>query len=69
MALVGEQGPELVHLPRGSQVTPAQQTASMGKSGMGGTTVNIYSPKDLNPIETARIMTNTMRSLAFEGVL
>lgn len=29
MALVGERGPELVNLPRGSQVIPAAQTASM----------------------------------------
>lgn len=32
MALVGERGPELVNLPRGSQVIPAGRTASM----MGG---------------------------------
>jgi hypothetical protein len=32
MALVGERGPEMVNLPRGSRVTPAAQTASM----MGG---------------------------------
>jgi hypothetical protein len=29
MALVGERGPELVNIPRGSQVIPAAQTASM----------------------------------------
>jgi hypothetical protein len=32
MALVGERGPELVNLPRGSQVVPAAQTSNM----MGG---------------------------------
>lgn len=32
VALVGERGPELINLPRGSQVVPAAQTASM----MGG---------------------------------
>ena len=32
MALVGERGPELVNLPRGSQVIPAAQTSNM----MGG---------------------------------
>jgi hypothetical protein len=34
MALVGERGPELVNLPRGSQVIPAGRTASM-MGGMG----------------------------------
>ena len=29
MALVGERGPELVNIPRGAQVIPAAQTASM----------------------------------------
>jgi len=38
-ALVGEQGPELVWLPRGTAVTPAAQTAAaLG----GGVTVNHY---------------------------
>ena len=40
MTLVGERGPELVNLPRGSQVIDAQRTASrMGGDG-GGVTVN-----------------------------
>lgn len=34
MALVGERGPELVNLPRGSQVVPAAQTSNM----LGGVT-------------------------------
>ena len=34
MALVGERGPELVNLPRGSQVIPAGRTAQM-MGGMG----------------------------------
>lgn len=40
MALVGERGPELVNLPRGSQVIPAAQTSNM----MGGmpAAVEIY---------------------------
>ena len=37
MALVGEQGPELVNLPRGSQVTPNKQTeAMMGSQNFEG---------------------------------
>ena len=35
MALVGERGPELVNLPRGSQVIPAAQTSQM-MGGVGG---------------------------------
>jgi hypothetical protein len=49
MALVGEQGPELINLPKGSKVYTAQETAAMmgapaplkvgGSSGGGGTTI------------------------------
>jgi hypothetical protein len=35
MALVGERGPELINLPRGSQVIPAAQTSNM-MGGVGG---------------------------------
>ena len=45
MAIVGERGPELVNLPRGSQVhsanSPETQNALSGKSGNGIT--NIYN--------------------------
>jgi phage-related tail protein len=37
---VGERGPELVNLPRGSQVVPAAQTSNM-MGGVGGA-VEIY---------------------------
>ena len=40
MALVGERGPEMISLPRGSQVLPAAQTANM-LGGVGGA-VEIY---------------------------
>jgi hypothetical protein len=36
MALVGERGPELVNLPRGSQVVPAAQTSNMLGSNASG---------------------------------
>jgi hypothetical protein len=39
-AMVGEKGPELVHLPRGSQVIPADATRGM----MGGGGAIYYSP-------------------------
>ncbi len=40
MALVGERGPEMISLPRGSQVLPAAQTANM--MGGVGSAVEIY---------------------------
>lgn len=40
VALVGEQGPELINLPRGSQVFPTPQTNQM-LSNMGGGNVNL----------------------------
>jgi len=40
MALVGEQGPELVNLPRGSQVIPNDAL----RGGMGGSGQIVYSP-------------------------
>lgn len=41
-ALVGEQGPELVNLPRGSQVIPAPQTRQLMAQPAGATNVNFY---------------------------
>ena len=40
LALVGEQGPEVVALPRGANVIPNDQIGSMGGSG-SGSTINI----------------------------
>ncbi len=40
MAVVGEQGPELVNLPRGSQVIPNDVSRNM----MGGGGSIVYSP-------------------------
>ena len=69
LSLVGEKGPELVNLPRGSQVYPTDQTQSM-LSGSGGKsiTINVQSNAPLNPLETARAVKSTMESLAFQGV-
>lgn len=41
MALVGEQGAELVNLPRGSQVTPSPKTHRM-LGGLGGGSVEVF---------------------------
>ena len=46
MALVGERGPELVNLPRGSQVIPNHK---MGQMMGGGNTVNLYMTPTGNP--------------------
>jgi TP901 family phage tail tape measure protein len=45
MTLVGENGPELVNLPRGSQVNTAQQTKTMGG---GGTQIVINGGMNIN---------------------
>ncbi len=41
LALIGERGPELVNLPRGSRVYDANQTRGMLAAGAGGLQVNI----------------------------
>lgn len=61
MALVGEKGPEIVNLPKGSSVTPNNK--------LGGVTVNIYSPNAVTPSEAASVFKQTARELAFVGVL
>ncbi len=43
-AIVGEQGPELVRLPRGSKVTPNHM---MGKEGSGGKSQNVNVQSDV----------------------
>lgn len=49
MALVGERGPELVNLPRGSQVRTAQDTQRiLGGGGSGQMDVRVYVDQDGN---------------------
>lgn len=69
LALVGEQGPEIVNVPRGSQVLNASETRNAIASGKGGANItnNFFSPKELTPAEVDRQLTQTMRRLAFEG--
>ncbi|HBQ85287.1 MAG TPA: hypothetical protein DD811_02230 [Syntrophomonas sp.] len=43
LAMVGERGPELVHLPRGSQVTPHNESARMLRSAYTGS--NTFAPQ------------------------
>lgn len=61
MALVGEQGPELVELPTGSKVNTAEETKDILGNGM---TVNIYSPKG-TASEIKRELTRLNRQLSF----
>jgi len=64
-ALVGEEGPELISLPRGSSVTPNNQLRGAGS----GVVVNIFSPTAVTPSEASSVFTRTARNLAFQGVL
>ena len=69
MALVGEQGPELVNLPRGSQVFTASETRDMMRGGRGGmsVTVNNYSPEAIDPSQSANMTRRAMQQLSFQG--
>ena len=54
MALVGEQGPELVAMPRGSRVFTARETEDMARnSGGGSTSITINAQTNANPREIA----------------
>ncbi len=78
IALVGEQGPELMNVPRGSQIVPAAQTRRLlqstqnnqtnNTSTKGDTVISIQSNAPLDPLQTARAVRETMESLAFAGV-
>jgi hypothetical protein len=59
-ALVGERGPELVNLPRGSQVIPANQTAAMMK---GGPTNNYYITANYKNNQSESSLMNDVRTL------
>ncbi len=65
---VGEQGPELVELPKSTKVHSNQKSMEMVKGENGGITQNIhiYSPTPLSPSEVARKNLQTSRQLAME---
>jgi len=69
-AVVGEQGPELVNLPRGTSVTPAGKTADILSGGNSSQLFNytINSPKALNEQEIIAELKQYDRELAFSGV-
>lgn len=62
--IVGEEGPELVNMPRGASVTPNTR----GGSASGNTFI-INSPVAVTPSVAAQEYTRMVRNLAFEGVL
>lgn len=67
LTMVGELGPELVELPRGSKIYNDNVTKKM-LSGDKGITQHIVinSPKHLSPYETARKVKNASKELAME---
>ncbi|SKC57592.1 phage tail tape measure protein [Maledivibacter halophilus] len=67
LTMVGELGPELVELPRGSKIYDDNVTKKM-LSGDKGITQNIVinSPAPLSPYETARKIKNASKELALE---
>ena len=54
LAVVGEQGPELVNLPKGSEVTPTQQTNQMMNQKPPSTNVNV-TPNIVNVMDPALV--------------
>lgn len=68
LALVGERGPELVNLPRGSQVKTADETKKLLSGSGQNITINVQSNAPLDPLQTAWQVKQTMQSLAFQGV-
>ncbi|WP_197481837.1 hypothetical protein, partial [Rhodococcus sp. HS-D2] len=68
--LVGENGPEIVRLPQGSQVTPAYRTRNELNQGGGGVTVSITGPVTFNngtDIEAFAERLNRTQRLALKG--
>lgn len=68
MALVGEQGPELVQLPAGSNVYNNSETNNI-LGGRGGATFVFNSPRSLDPMSAMMAARAASRKMAFEGGL
>lgn len=66
VSLVGERGPELVSLPRGTKISPANETRKMLGGNMITQNITINSPKALSPSEIARKNLQISRRLAME---
>lgn len=68
LARVNERGGEIINLPRGSQVIPADKSAQMIAGSSKTIQINVQSNAPLDPLQTARAVRETMESLAFQGV-
>ncbi|AEE92513.1 conserved membrane protein of unknown function [Tepidanaerobacter acetatoxydans Re1] len=67
LTMVGELGPELVKLPRGSKIYNDHETKEILGGNKGITqNITINSPTPLTPAETARQIKNASRQLALE---
>ncbi len=67
LTMVGELGPELVKLPRGSKIYNDHETKEiLGKNRGITQNITINSPAPLTPAETARQIKNASRQLALE---
>ena len=67
---VGEQGPEIVNLPRGSQVFSNSESMRMASVGAtpGGVTININGANIMDDYGVDRLMDRVMDRLALKGV-
>ncbi len=65
---VGEQGPELIDLPKGTKVYSNQKSMEMVRGASGGIiqNIHIHSPEPLSPSEVARKNLQVSRQLAME---
>jgi hypothetical protein len=63
-AIVGEQGPELIHLGRPSRIYPAGETAAM--RGAGGMTVNFNGPINQD-VDVQRVM--SLANLRYQAMM
>jgi hypothetical protein len=61
LSWVGEEGPELINVPTGSQVFSNSQSKKM----IGD--VHFHAPTEIDPIRASRLLTQTQRRLAFEA--
>lgn len=67
LTMVGELGPELVELPRGSRIYNDYETKNIMGGNKGITQhITINTPTPLTPAETARQIKNASRQLALE---
>ncbi len=67
LTMVGELGPELVALPRGSRIYNDHETTKILGGNKGITQhITINTPTPLTPAETARQIKNASRQLALE---